>query len=171
MPRYAAFLRGISPMNAKMPELKKAFEVAGFTNVATVLSSGNVVFDAERASVRSLERRAEVAMQKHLGHAFVTIIRPVPGLKKLLQLNPFSEFELPPNAKRIVTFLRDKPAEKLNLPIEKDGTQILAMTGGAIYSAYVPSPKGAAFMAVIEKALGKDITTRTWDTVAKVTRK
>ena len=31
--------------------------------------------------------------------------------------------------------------------------------------------KGAAFMAVIEKALGKEITSRTWDTVAKVTRK
>lgn len=26
MRRYAAFLRGVSPMNAKMPELKKAFE-------------------------------------------------------------------------------------------------------------------------------------------------
>ena len=75
MPRYAAFLRGISPMNAKMPELKKAFEVAGFANVATALSSGNVVFGAERASVRSLERRAEAGMQKHLGHTFVTMER------------------------------------------------------------------------------------------------
>jgi len=28
MPRYAAFLRGVSPMNAKMPELKKCFEAA-----------------------------------------------------------------------------------------------------------------------------------------------
>ena len=45
------------------------------------------------------------------------------------------------------------------------------MKGGMIYSAYVPTPKGAAFMAVIEKALGKDITTRTWDTVAKLIRK
>ena len=171
MPRYAAFLRGISPMNAKMPELKRAFEVAGFTNVTTVLSSGNVVFDAERASVRTLERRAEAGMQKHLGHTFVTIIRPVQALKKLLQLDPFSAFDLPSNAKRVVTFLRSTASKKLELPIERDGTQILAMKGGAIYSAYVPSPKGAAFMAVIEKALGKDITTRTWDTVAKVTRK
>ena len=31
MPRYVAFLRGVSPMNAKMPELKAAFEAAGFT--------------------------------------------------------------------------------------------------------------------------------------------
>ena len=37
-------------MNAKMPELKRAFENAGFTNVKTVLASGNVVFDARAAS-------------------------------------------------------------------------------------------------------------------------
>jgi len=30
MRRYAAFLRGVSPMNAKMPELKRCFEAAGF---------------------------------------------------------------------------------------------------------------------------------------------
>ena len=40
MKRYAAFLRGVSPMNAKMPELKKAFEAAGFTDVRTVRAGG-----------------------------------------------------------------------------------------------------------------------------------
>ena len=50
--RYAAFLRGVSPMNAKMPELKRAFEAAGFGDVKTLLSSGNVVFDAPKASTR-----------------------------------------------------------------------------------------------------------------------
>ena len=30
MPRYAALLRGVMPMNAKMPDLKAAFESAGF---------------------------------------------------------------------------------------------------------------------------------------------
>ncbi len=33
-------------MNAKMPELKQAFEAAGFTDVQTLLSSGNVTFSA-----------------------------------------------------------------------------------------------------------------------------
>jgi uncharacterized protein (DUF1697 family) len=171
MPRYAAFLRGVSPMNAKMPELRRAFEAAGFTNVVTVISSDNVVFDAEPASVRALERRAEGAMQKHLGHSFVTIVRPVQELEKLLGSDPFKAFTLPPSAKRIVTFLRDKPTKQLKLPIELHGTQILAMKGGVIYSAYVPTPKGAAFMVVIEKTFGKDVTTRTWDTVARVARK
>lgn len=171
MPRYAAFLRGISPMNAKMSELRRAFEVAGFRNVVTVISSGNVVFDAERASVRALERRAEAGLQKHLGHSFTTIIRPVAGLKKLIRLDPFSRFTLPTNAKRVVTFLRDRPTKKLRLPIEMHGTRILTMQGGMIYSAYVPGPKQAVFMTVIENTLGKDVTTRSWDTVAKVVGK
>ena len=44
--RYAAFLRGISPMNATMAGLRRAFEAAGFDDVSTVISSGNVVFGA-----------------------------------------------------------------------------------------------------------------------------
>jgi len=58
MPRYAAFLRGVMPVNAKMPDLKKAFETAGFTEVKTILASGNVVFSARSASETSLEGRA-----------------------------------------------------------------------------------------------------------------
>ena len=46
MTRYVAFLRGVSPMNCKMPALKRCFEAAGFTDVKTILSSGNVAFTA-----------------------------------------------------------------------------------------------------------------------------
>jgi len=63
MPRYVAFLRAVSPMNAKMSELKKCFEAEGFSDVRTLLSSGNVVFNARSSSVATLERRAEKAMQ------------------------------------------------------------------------------------------------------------
>src|SRR6266511_1638870 len=80
--RYAAFLRGVSPMNAKMPELKKAFEVAGFADVRTVLSSGNVVFSAPAASESAIERKAEAAMQKCLGSAFPTIVRSIDALRR-----------------------------------------------------------------------------------------
>jgi len=32
---YAAFLRGVTPMNVKVAELKKCFESAGFADVKT----------------------------------------------------------------------------------------------------------------------------------------
>ena len=37
-------------------------------------------------------------------------------------------------------------------------------------AAYVPGAKGPVFMTLIEKTFGKDVTTRTWDTVQKVAR-
>ena len=80
MPRYVAFLRGVSPMNAKMPELKRAFESAGFINVKTVLSSGNVVFDSRAKSDVALARQAEKAMQEHLDRTFLTIVRSTKAL-------------------------------------------------------------------------------------------
>lgn len=170
MRRYAAFLRGVSPMNAKMPELKKAFESAGFEDVKTVLSSGNVVFNARPASDASIQKKAEVAMEKRLGSRFLTIVRPVDALREMLATDPYEAFRLPPEAKRIVTFLREKPKAELVLPIEMDGARILAMKGLEIFSAYLPTPKGPVFMTLIEKTFGKEVTTRTWETVTKVAR-
>ena len=41
----------------------------------------------------------------------------------------------------------------------------------AAFGAYVPDPKlGPIFMTLIERTFGKDITTRTWDSVAKVVK-
>lgn len=170
MPRYAAFLRAVSPMNAKMPELKKAFEAAGFTDVKTVLSSGNVVFTAPAASETSLARRAEAALKQHLGHAFLTIVRPVAALRTMLAADPYRRFRLKPGTKRIVTFLRARPKAQLALPIALQGARILALKGTEVFSAYVPNPKGPVFMTLIEKTFGKEVTTRTWDTVVKVAR-
>ena len=170
MPRYAAFLRGVMPTNAKMPQLKAAFEAAGFTDVKTLLASGNVVFTAPAAPVASLERRAEKAMHDALGQAFLTIVRPVNGLRKILASDPYKGFRLAPESKRIITFLRERPSKTLKLPIEFEGARILAMQGGAIFSVYVPNPKGPVFMNLIEKTFGKEVTTRTWDTVSKAAR-
>jgi uncharacterized protein (DUF1697 family) len=170
MRRYAAFLRGVMPMNAKMPELRKAFEAAGFADVKTVLSSGNVVFSAPKASEASLQRKAEAAMEKRLGHRFLTIVRSVDALREMLADDPYKAFRLPAESKRIVTFLREKPKTKLTLPIEMDGARILVMKGQEIFSTYLPNPKGPVFMTLIEKTFGKEVTTRTWDTVAKVAR-
>jgi uncharacterized protein (DUF1697 family) len=168
MPRYAAFLRGVMPTNAKMADLKASFEVAGFHEVRTVLSSGNVVFEAHAASVASLERRAEAAMKDRLGRSFLTIVRPVDELRSLVAADPYRTFRLPPAAKRIVTFLRGRPPSAVSLPIEVDGARILCVRGGEAFGAYLRTPRGPVFMALIEKTFGQEVTTRTWETVRKV---
>jgi uncharacterized protein (DUF1697 family) len=167
MPRYVAFLRGVSPVNAKMPELKRCFETAGFANVKTVLSSGNVVFDARSSPESSFEQRAENSMQTLLGRSFYTIVRRTDTLRSLLETDPYAAFALPPNAKRVVSFLRHPMRGKLALPLESDGAQILGVVGREVFTAYVPSDKGPVFMKLLESAFGREVTTRTWETVKK----
>lgn len=167
MPRYVAFLRGVSPMNLKMPDLKRCLEDAGFTKVKTLLSSGNAVFDASSRSETAIARKVEAALAKQSGRAFQTIVRSTHYLQKLIDADFCTDLKLPANAKRVVTFLPEPCDAKVVLPPEKDGARILAVKGGEAFSAYVPHPGNPAFMVMIEKTLGKNVTTRTWDTVKK----
>jgi uncharacterized protein (DUF1697 family) len=167
MPRYVALLRGVSPQNAKMPELKSCFENAGFTAVKTVLGSGNVVFDSRAVAEATLERQIEAALQTSLGRSFYTIVRRADALAQLLASDPYAAFAVPAQAKRVVSFTRQAPISKLALPHTHDGASVLTVIDREVFTAYEPSPNGPVFMLLIEKAFGKDVTTRTWDTLRK----
>lgn len=157
-------------MNAKMPDLKRAFERAGFSDVKTILGSGNVVFTAPSAKPVSLERKAEAAMQAELGRIFMTMVRPVDALRAILESDPYRSFKLAPDSKRVVTFLRPGTEPKVKLPFEEDGARVLVVVGGEAFSAYTRTATGPVFMKLIERSFGKDQTTRTWETVEKVAR-
>lgn len=167
MPRYVAFLRGVSPVNASMPELKRCFESAGFQDVRTLLASGNVAFSSRAASEASLARKAEKAMQASLGRTFNTIVKPTTFLQQLVDADPHARFRPHKDAKRVVTFLRELPKSAIRLPVEKDGAIILGRVGTEVFSAYLPSQKGPVFMTLLEKTFGVEMTTRTLDTIKK----
>ena len=154
-------------MNLKMSDLKRTLEDAGYTNVKTLLSSGNVAFDARKASEEALAKKVEAALTK-AGKSFLTIVRSQEALNKLLEADPYQKFKLPKNSKKVVTFLQDSPKSTLKLPVVLENARILAYDGHEVFSSYVPDPqKGPVFMALLEKTFGKAVTTRTWDTVRK----
>ena len=150
-----------------MPALQACLESAGFKNVKTLLSSGNVVFDSRAAARAALERKIEALTGKDLGKAFPTILRSAEDLQALLDSDPYQAFRLRPGSKRVVTFLRKAPSSSPKLPIEFQDARILCVRGTEVFSVYVPGPQGPVFMTLIEKTFGKDVTTRTWDTVKK----
>jgi len=168
--RYVAFLRGVGPMNAKMAELRRAFEQAGFSDVKTVLGSGNVVFSASCGDEQTLARRAEKVMQTELPQSFATTVRSVDYLRRLIEKDPFAEYALSPRAKRAVTFLLRPKRTRLTLPLELDDAVILAKKGQEAFSTYTSATSGPTLMRLIEKTFGKEVTSRSWDTVLKVAR-
>src|SRR5262249_34662932 len=139
MPRYAAVLRGVMPTNAKMPELKAAFEAAGFKDVRTLLGSGNLLFDAPRSSEAALERKAEAALATHLGRSFFRMVRSVESRRSLLAADPYTAFEVPAGWKRDVPFLRGNPKQPLELPLSFDGGRIYTMRDATVFSAHLPN--------------------------------
>jgi uncharacterized protein (DUF1697 family) len=153
-----------------MPALQRAFEQAGFAEVRTVLASGNVVFTASKASDASLERKVEAAIERGLGKAFPAMVRSIEALEQLLAADRFRPYRVPTAARRVITFLRAAPAAPPRLPIELFGARILALHGKEAFTTYLRTPKGPVFMRLIEKTFGKDQTTRTLETVARLTR-
>lgn len=167
MPRYVAFLRGVSPQTAKSADLKRSFEGAGLTNVKTVLSSGNVAFDAHSKSEPALERLIERALQESIGRGFYTIIRSSTYLNELLARDPYANYSFPSQAKRVVSFLRVTCEPKVPLPLVADDAHVLGILGREVFTAYIPGANGPVFMQLIERAFGTNLTTRTWETIEK----
>jgi uncharacterized protein (DUF1697 family) len=153
-----------------MADLRRCFEAAGFSDVRTLLSSGNVAFSTRTTPAHVLERRAEQAMLAELGHSFRAIVRSTEHLQALVASDPFAEFALPPSAKRVVTFLRRPAPPPVALPVERDGARILKLAAAEAFTAYVPSAKGPVFMALLQRTFGADVTTRTLDTVGRCAR-
>ena len=167
MPRYVAFLRGVSPLNLAMADLKRCLETAGFTGVKTLLSSGNAAFDAPGGSAAAIERRIEEALTRQQGRSFHTIVRSTAELQALIAADAYAAFDLPPDAKRVVTFARELRPPARPLPVERHGARILKADRREAFSAYTRTPHGPVFMDLIQELFGTDVTTRTWDTVRK----
>lgn len=170
MTRYVAFLRGVSPMNCSMPALTACLEAAGYDEVRTLLSSGNVAFSTRETALAELELEVEEAMLAGMGCTFPTIVRTSASLQSLVARNPFLTFDTSPTAKPVITFLRRAAAHELALPLEQDGARVLAIDGAEVLSVYEPDAGAPTFMAVLERTFGKEITTRTLGTVERCAR-
>jgi uncharacterized protein (DUF1697 family) len=151
---YVALLRGIMPTNPNMKseKLKKTFESLGYERVETVIASGNVVFDSPSKSVVALETKIEAALPKRLGFKSTTIIRSREELERLVKRNPFKNIKDERPNYLVVTFFKDRRREVCT----------------ALDTTEAGTPD---FMRSLEKAHGKELTTRTWKTIGRILKK
>ncbi|MBF6456710.1 DUF1697 domain-containing protein [Nocardia cyriacigeorgica] len=177
MTRYAALLRGIAPMNPNMTndKLRGVFTGLGFEAVASVLSSGNIVFRTGEADPAELEDRIQRALNRELGIPGGTIIRDYDELRTLLDSDPFEGLTHGRGTYLTATFLKSTSNEPIELPDDPDPlTRVVGYDPAARVFLFVvdnSTPRTPDFMAWLERTYGKDITTRTWLTVQRVVKK
>ena len=75
--RFVALLRAINVGGriVKMQALRGHFEMLGFSQVTTVIASGNVIFESPDTDAAALEQRIESHLRAVLGYDVATFLR------------------------------------------------------------------------------------------------
>ncbi|MFF0816953.1 DUF1697 domain-containing protein [Rhodococcus sp. NPDC003318] len=91
MTRYVALLRGVNVggITIKMADLKETVGDAGFTNVKTVLASGNVLFDSDRTDSAGIKADIEAALRERFGYEAWIVLLDQPTLARIVDDFPF----------------------------------------------------------------------------------
>jgi uncharacterized protein (DUF1697 family) len=172
--RYVAFLRGVNSGRnpvVKMGDLQAAVVALGFRDVSTVLASGNVVFDARRQSEARLERALEPALSSRFGYTMAVNVLGRDALQDLADRRPFARVKASPGVRPHVTFLKT-PADPDALPASRPGFTIVGVVDRAILSVIDLSGRITTpdVMRLFDRAFGKQITTRNWNTIERILR-
>jgi uncharacterized protein (DUF1697 family) len=173
MARYAAFLRGVNVggVNLKMAEVAKALEDAGFSNVRTILASGNVLLES-RAGVEAVRKKAEAALRDAFGYDAWVLAYDVNTVAAISKAFPFErEVE---GHHSYVTFVTDeKVLDELAALADDAGPDEKIKSGKGVI--YWQVPRTGTLDTTIGKTMGKkryksSTTTRNLRTVDKVLR-
>lgn len=176
MTRYVALLRGIGPGNPKMSNenLRTVCENLGFNNVQTVISSGNIVFEADDGATAQLEAVLEEAWPRELGFESTTIIRSREELEKLVASDPFQGRDHTKETYLLATFAKSRLDHGLAFPHQPEGKDfwIVSGTDRELFSV-TDAVHGTSLdvMSWLEAEFGKEISSRTWLTVSRILRR
>lgn len=173
--KLIALLRGINVgghHKVPMAELRKEMENLGFSNVVTLLNTGNIIFEAQETA--DFEAKIEAHLQKVFGFPIPVLLRSFEEISAVAESNPFKGVEVTESIRLYVSFLKNEPKNKLSLPYHSkdESFRIIEIRGKTIFSVLdLSKGKTVKGMDDLEKNFGKEITTRNWNTIIKLTQK
>jgi uncharacterized protein (DUF1697 family) len=136
MTRHVALLRGINVGTAKriaMADLRRVFEGLGYTDVRTVLQSGNVVFDAPHLLDTEVSTQLQTAIADDTGVTSRVLVVPADRFLEIVRNNPFADAADP--SRMLVTFL-DSPLDESRVVRPSDdelAPERIVITREAVY--------------------------------------
>jgi uncharacterized protein (DUF1697 family) len=174
----AAFLRGIGPGDPRKSNesLRRVFEQLGFDNVRSFISSGNILFEFPEADTDQLEQMIEKGFRDQLGMEVPAFVRTRKEIEAFVARKPFGALEHKKQTYLTVTLLRTGNRKQGRAVTGKQGDDVRVACYDVAFRAVCAVTNTTAsttpdFMIWLERELGKDITTRTQNTLERVLRK
>jgi uncharacterized protein (DUF1697 family) len=166
-------LRGINVgghRKVAMADLRALLSRLGFTDVATLLQSGNAVFNGPKALPDELAARIERAIADEFMMSVRCMVRTSPELRAVIDGNPFSDVATH-GSRFLALFLSASPDPEL---LAMYDPQSLAPSevelGDRVIYQWCPEGILAApnVSGFVEKNLRVAVTGRNWNTVTKL---
>lgn len=152
-----------------MSELRKAMTSLGYSDVRTLLNSGNAVFDSKQGSAANHAAQIEEAIATQLGIEAKTVVLSAGDFAKVVQANPLLDVADNPS-RFFVAFVQQRSKLSQLMPLAKSDWGGEALAVGS-HAAYVWCPEGiieSKAMKALSRSLGDSVTTRNWATVGKI---
>jgi uncharacterized protein (DUF1697 family) len=182
MPRYAVLLRGINVGGrtlVPMADLRALLSGLGFTDVRTLLQSGNAVLTSpdvhsadptDPTEATGVAQRIEQAVEQKFDRPIRCLVRTADELRSVIENNPLSEVAT--NGSRMMAlFLSENPDPALlaqHDPVALAPTEI-AVGDRVIYQWCPDGVSNAPLVGpFVEKKLKIAVTGRNWNTVSKL---
>lgn len=167
-----ALLRGINVgrgNRVSMAALRALVSNLGYSDVRTLLNSGNVVFTVPKAAPRDAASRIENALAAEVGiSARVTVLSSA-ELAMVIEENPL--LEIADNPSRLLVALLKNPADRPKLaPLSKQDWGKDALGVGTL-AAYLWCAEGviaSKLSEAVNRLLGDGVTSRNWATILKL---
>ena len=171
---HVALLRAVNVAGHQMigmADLRGFLTALGFTDVRSLLQSGNLVFRGGARTGTPLERLLETEAEERLALRTDFFVRTAAEWKAVVARNPFPAEAVRDPGHLLVMFLKDAPAAGAVRALQAAivGREVVRADGR---EAYIVFPDGVGrsrlTTALIEKHLGTRCTGRNWNTVLKL---
>ncbi len=173
--RYVALLRGVNNAGAgvrvAMADLRALFEGLGFSEVRTLLNSGNVVFTARNKGRDDVLARIQKGLAAKLGRTVPVIELSGEEVAAAVRNNPVADVATNPSHLLVVVLKAGADQKRLR-PLLKERWAPEALALGSRV-AYLWCAKGVAkspLWAAVERALDRTGTARNITTMTKLMR-
>lgn len=181
MSTWVALLRGINVGRAKrvaMSDLRALVAGLGYSDVRTLLNSGNVVFrDPRRARRGAAAPKAsatvaagiEAALAAELGVAARVMVLGADELAAIVAGDPFAAIAHDPARYLVGVLPTSKEAARLAPVAARDwAPEALAQGPRAAYLWCAGGILESPLLKAVGRALGDEVTTRNWTTITKL---
>ena len=173
MTTYIGLLRGINLAGNKMvamADLRDLVIRLGFSDVTTLLQSGNVVFRGPAKAPAKLEAQLEAALEKRLGFNVEFHVRTADEWNAVIAANPFrAEAKKDPGHLLVTCF--KAPLDRANvkaLQAAITGPEVLHADGRHLYMVFPDGVGNSKANRIIDRKLAARGTARNWNTVTKL---